>query len=145
MYTTLVRLNGLQRKLSKLYGGHIKVPTEKNQAYINLSSVKLTEAQHQLLNLGLNCHYQRKRNIINKQTELELLFQNILRLEAEDKISVHPDLKGQLAGEGSKLRGSDSSKLLTKDLREAARQLREDPDIVVRRADKTSCQRSIKC
>ena len=52
---------------------------------------------------------------------------------------MHPDLRGQLAGEGSKLRGSDCSKLFTKDLREAAKQLKEDPRIVVRRADKTAC------
>ena len=99
----------------------------------------MTEAQHKLLNLGLNCHYQTKRNIVDKQTELELLYQSILRLEAADKLSVHPDLRGQLAGEGSKLRGSDCSKPLTKDLREAAKQLKEDPRIVVRRADKTAC------
>ena len=52
---------------------------------------------------------------------------------------MHPDLKGQIAGEGSKLRGSDHIKLVTKKLREAAKQLKEDPRIVVRRADKTPC------
>ena len=129
----------VKKKLSKLYGGHLKIPEDTNQAYINLSSVQLTEAQHRLLSLGLNCHYQQKRNIVDKEPELELLYQNILRLEAEDKLCVHPDLKGQLAGEGSKLRGSDQSKLITKDLREAAKQLKDDPRIIVRRADKTSC------
>ena len=129
----------IKKKLSKLYGGHLKIPETNKQAYINLSSVELTDAQHKLLNLGLNCHYQTKRNIVNKQTELELLYQSILRLETQDKISVHPDLKGQLAGEGSKLRGSDCSKLITKELRDAAKQLKEDPRIIARRADKTSC------
>ena len=127
------------RKLSKLYGASIKIAENgKKNGYINLSTVELTEAQHQLLNLGLNCHYQSKRNIIDKQTELELLYNNILKLEEQDKVSVHPDLKGQLAGEGSKLRGSDYSKLLTKELREAGKQLKEDSRIIVRRADKSS-------
>ena len=126
------------KKLSKLYGGNINLPDGRKQGYINLSSVVLTEAQHELLNLGLNCHFQSKRNIIDKQTELELLYENILKLEAEDKVSVHPDLKGQLAGEGSKLRGKDSSKLITKELREAGKQLREDNRIIIRRADKAS-------
>ena len=126
------------KKLAKLYGANIKVPEGGKQGYINLSSVELTEPQQRLLNLGLNCHFQSKRSIIDKQTELELLYENILKLEVDDKISVHPDLKGQLAGEGSKLRGSDCSKLLTKELREAGRQLKEDPRIIVRRADKAS-------
>ena len=126
------------KKLTKLYGGHLKIPENGKQGYINLSSVELTEAQHQLLNLGLNCHFQNKRNIVDKQTELELLYENILKLETKDKISVHPDLKGQLAGEGSKLRGNDCSKLLTKELREAGKQLKDDPRIIVRRADKAS-------
>ena len=127
------------KKLSKLYGGSIKLPEDdKQKGYINLSSVELTEAQHELLNLGLNCHFQSKRNIIEKQIELELLYENLLKLEAQDKISIHPDLKGQLAGEGSKLRGSDCSKLLTKELREAGKQLKEDPRIIIRRADKAS-------
>ena len=126
------------KKLSKLYGGNLKIPSGNKQGYINLSSVELTESQHKLLNLGLNCHFQSKRNIVDKQTELELLYQNILRLEAKDSISVHPDLKGQLAGEGSRIRGNDCSRLLTKDLREAGKQLKDDPRIVVRRADKAS-------
>ena len=126
------------RKLSKLYGGNLKIPENRQQGYINLSSVELTEAQHDLLNLGLNCHYQSKRNIVDKQTELELLYESILKLESQDKISVHPDLKGQLAGEGSKLRGTDHSKILTKELREAGKQLKEDPRIIIRRADKAS-------
>ena len=129
----------VKKKLTKLYGGQLNIPEGSKRAYINLSSVELTEAQHKLLNLGLNCHFQKKRNIVDKQTELELLYQNILRLEGDDKVSVHPDLKGQLAGEGSKIRGDDRSKLLTRDLREAAKQLRDDERIVIRRADKTSC------
>lgn len=126
------------KKLTKLYGGNLKLTEERKQGYVNLSSVELTEAQHQLLNLGLNCHFQSKRNIVDKQTELELLYENILKLEAKDEILVHPDLKGQLAGEGSKLRGNDCSKLLTKELREAGKQLKEDSRIVIRRADKAS-------
>jgi hypothetical protein len=35
-------------------------------------------------------------------------------------------------------RGSYKSKVLTKDLREAAKQLRENEEIIVRKADKTS-------
>ena len=76
--------------------------------------------------------------MVDKETELEILYQSILKLEASGSLSVHPNRKGQLAGEGSKLRGSDHSKLLTKELREAGKQLKEDPRIIIRRADKAS-------
>ena len=49
----------------------------------------------------------------------------ILQLEKDDKVEIKGDLKGELIGEGKKLRGKSSSKLLTKELREAAKQLND--------------------
>ena len=126
----------LAKKLSKIYGGNISVPKEK-QGYINLSSAELTTEQHNFLNLGLNCHLQSKRKLIDKKAELELLYQDILQLEKEDKVSITGDLKGELIGEGNKLRGNSNSQLLTKELKEAAKQLKEDQRIIIRRADKS--------
>ena len=77
-------------KLKRLYQGDIKLP-EKHQGYINLSSIALTKEQDELLNLGLNCHLQSKRKLIDKKTELEILYQDILQLESDDKVcSVRP-------------------------------------------------------
>ena len=69
----------IAKKLSKIYGGDIKLP-ERKEGYVNLSSVNLTEAQKKLLNLGLNCHVQNKNSIIDKKAELELLYRDILQL-----------------------------------------------------------------
>ena len=46
-------------------------------------------------------------------------------------------LGDRLVSESAKLRGNSHSKLLTRELRETAKQLRESDDIVIRRADKT--------
>ena len=126
----------IAHKLSRIYGGNFTLPKSK-QGYVNLSSVELTRAQHDFLNLGLNCHVQSKRNVVDKKAELELLYQDILQLEKDDKVVVSGDLKGELIGEGNKLRGNSRSKLLTEELKEAAKQLKEDSRIIIRRADKS--------
>ena len=124
------------RKLSRIYGGDINLPEQK-QGYVNLSSYQLTTAQHNFLNLGLNCHIKSKRKVLDKKAELELLFQDILQLQKDDKVDIKGDLKGELIGEGNKLRGKSTSTLLTKELKEAAKQLKENERIIIRRADKS--------
>ena len=59
-------------------------------------------------------------------------------LEREGKISINPDLQEQLQAESTKARHHPSPSLLTPRLREAAQQLRDNEDIVIRRADKAS-------
>ena len=95
----------IAKKLSRLYGGDIKL-SESKQCYVNLSSVQLTEAQQELLNLGLNCHVQSPTNLTEKKAELELLHQDVLKLEKEKKVEVSPNLRNELIGEGAKLRGN---------------------------------------
>ena len=124
------------KKLSRIYGGDVKLP-ERKEGYVNLSSVQFTEAQQKLLNLGLNCHVQSKNNSIDKKAELELLYRDILQLEKDKKVEVRRELQDELIGEGAKLRGVTKSKILTPELREAGRQLRDDERIIVRRADKS--------
>ena len=125
------------KKLSKLYGGHIMLP-QSSDGYINLSSVDLTEEQKELLNLGLNCHIQTRFDEIEKQADLELLYQDILKLEKEKKVEVNSRLKDQMVGESSKVRSTSKSKIMTEDLRKAAKDLRENENIVIRRADKSN-------
>ena len=72
------------KKLSNLYGGSIVLPEEKN-GFVNLSSVTLTEDQVELLNLGLNCHLQPKFRSIEKQAQLEILYQDIMKLQETEK------------------------------------------------------------
>ena len=97
-----------------------------------------TEPQKEFLNLGLKCHFQSRNDVIEKKTSIEMLYEDIERLEKEGKVTVNQALRDRLIGESAKLRGNGQSKLLTEELREAAKQLRENSDIVIRRADKTS-------
>ena len=125
------------KKLTKLYGAQVNIPDGK-EGYVNLSSIELTESQKDLLNLGLNCHFQCKYDPLDKKAELEVLYQDILRLQKEKKVEVHQNLKDRLIGESSKVRDRCRSKILSRTLFAAAKELRDDDRIIVRRADKAS-------
>ena len=97
-----------------------------------------THDEKDFLNLGVNCHLSGKTEFCQKNTELELLYQDITRIEKDGKVVVSPDLRPQLLAEGTKRRGGGSSSILTPRLRAAAKSLREDDSIVIRKADKTA-------
>ena len=96
------------RKLSNLYGGFVMLP-EASEGYVNLSSVKLTEQQKELMNLGFNRHLQGNYDKLAKKAELEELYQNIQKLKKDDKVEVNADLKEQLLCESTKHRSQSKS------------------------------------
>lgn len=124
-------------KLNKLYNGRVMMPQE-NKAYINLSAVQLTPDQEELLNLGLNCHVQSKFDILDKKTELETLFQDLVKKQQQNKITISSRFKDLLRAEATKVRGNSIGKIMTPNLRIASKELRNNSDIVIRRADKSS-------
>ena len=125
------------RKLSLLYGDHVVLP-DSSDNFINLSSHELTSDQKELLNLGLNCTFYPKHNQEGKKAELELLYQQICDHSQAGRINVNPDVQEQLLAEGTKRRGSNKSRLITPRLREAAKELRNNKNLIIRRADKSS-------
>ena len=125
------------KKLSRLYGGPLAIP-EPSDCFINLSSETLTESQIEFLNLGINCHLIPKYHQANKKVELAVLFEDLCKLQKEKKININPDLQEQLQNESTKSRHHDASQLLSPRLKEAAKQLREKEDIIIRKADKSS-------
>ena len=54
-------------------------------------------------------------------------------------IHVNPDVhQAQLLAEGTKQKGNTKSRILTPKLRKAAEELRNNSDLIIRRADKSS-------
>ena len=122
-------------KLNRLYKGTLKLPESLDQ-YVNLSKHRLTEPEKELLNLGLNCHVSSKFDRYFKATEMEILYDSILKLETDRKITVSAGFRDQLRGEATKVRGDGRSTLFTPHLWEAAKSLRNNEEIIVRKADK---------
>ena len=104
--------------------------------YVNLSKHRLTEPEKELLNLGLNCHVSSKFDRYIKATEMEILYDSILKLETDRKITMSAGFRDQLRGEATKVRGDGRSTLLTPRLWEAAKSLRNNEEIIVRKANK---------
>ena len=126
------------KKLSKLYKAPVVLPDKEVDAYINLSNYTLTDSERNLLNLGLNCHLQSPVDIYNRKVELEILYESLLDLQTQKIIDISPELQDQLRAEGSRHQCNSKSSLLTPELRASAKSLRENNNILIRRADKSS-------
>ena len=101
------------RKLNNLHRqGNIVLPNESNH-FLNLSDYVLTDDERNILNLGLNCHYQPKFNIMEKKTDLEILYDSLKTLQNNEKISINPNVKDQLRAEGTRQRSNLKSSILT--------------------------------
>ena len=128
----------ITKKLCNLYNGDILLPSTKDR-YINLSDHELTNNQKELLNLGPNVHIQTTYDPLKKKAELEMLYQSIIQLESDEKVKVQADLRDLLRVEGIKNRSTRNKiPILTKPLKQAAKELKSHPDVIVRRADKSN-------
>ena len=126
------------KKLSKLYGGNIKIPHPK-EGYLNLvPDLILTDEQKELLNLGLNCHYASRRDPIKKRLELEILLEDLQKLQQKGEVALDNELPAALVSESAIQRGSSYSKIIRKEHIEAAKALRNNENISIRRADKAA-------
>ena len=132
------------KKLNSLYHGrHTVGPSDsicvktENPTFINLSKYELTPDEKEFLSLGLNCHIRPKYDKVQKQVEIEMLYQSLLKLEENKKIEIKTGLADQLKGESRKHRNSKESSILTPMLIKAAKKLKSNEDIVIRRADKS--------
>ena len=67
---------------------------------------------------------------------MEILYHSILKLETDRKITVSAGFRNQLRGEATKVSCDGRSTLLTPRLWEAAKSLRNNEEIIVRKADK---------
>ena len=130
-------LQRVQKKLNILFDGKI-LPKETNK-YLNLSNHQLSNEERNVLNLGLNFHIQPNYDKLKKKTEIEILYQQLQTLERSNKVLFNEGLKEQLISESAKHRNTRRfNSILTKEMREAAKQLKENKNIIIRKADKSN-------
>ena len=127
----------LTKKLITLNNGNVRKAQHTN-SYINLSELELTEDQKEFLNLGLKCPYIRKPHSENKRINTEILIDRLLDLQTQQKVLLSPTVIHDLVGESGIDRNVYFSKIVDKRMREAAKSLRDDPSIIIRKADKSS-------
>ena len=127
----------IQKKLTSLHRGPVR-NERPAQGFINLSTTTLSKQQEKLLNLGLNCHFIRRPHPESKRIEIECLIDRLLTLQNERKVNLSPTIREDLIGESGRDRGHYRSQILTKEMKEAAKELRERDDIIIRKGDKAA-------
>ena len=125
------------KKLNNLYNGHLVLKEEK-KSFLNLSNYQLSPVEEDFLNLGLNLHIQSKYSKLHKHVQMELLYQNLVKLEKEQKLVMNPRLKELMSAEATKHRNTKHHSMITPELKAAAKKLKNNEDLVIRKADKTS-------
>ena len=133
--TTMTRT---KRKLVRLNGGSLKYPTPPS-GYINLTTKILSTDEEELLNLGLNCHLLSKPPPYGKRLELESLLDNILDLAKKGKVKVDEGIREEIQREARVERGHHRSSIIKRRHLNAAKALKQDTSITIRRADKAAC------
>ena len=125
------------KKLTTLNGGRVR-QEQKSDGFINLSNVDLTNEQKKLLNLGLNCHYIRKPHRDEKRIQTEILIEKLQKLHEDSKIAMKPECIPELIGEANRNRGKFYSKIMIREMKQAAKKLKENSEIIIRKADKAA-------
>ena len=88
--------------------------------------------------MGLNYHLQPKYIKLEKSTQLEILYQDLLKLESTKHITINPNLCDQLRSESTKHRNCYYKSKITPKLKLAAKELFENQNIIIKKADKSS-------
>ena len=125
-------------KLNRLYQGKLPFPQTPHKNYIKLSNTQLEKNKEILLFLGLKCPYKPKFNAITKQLELEVLYSKLLTMEQQNMIEINSNLPDLLRAEATKHRDFNKSDLVNPDMLKTAKSLKNHPDIIIHRADKSS-------
>ena len=107
-------------------------------SFVNLSNHVLNDSEIEFLNLGINCHIQPNYDKLQKQCDLEMLYQKLLTLENKKTITIKPEIVEQLKCESTKHRNTNHNSILTKPLLNAAKTLKNNDKIIIRKADKSS-------
>ena len=125
----------IANKLSNLYGSSFLLKDSVNH-FVNLSRYTPTDDEEKFLNLGYNCHVPGRYDEMKKQVELEILYRQIESFASAGKLKVNERLHALLKAEGLKHR--NPPKKIARNLLNAATSLRNNPGIVIRKADKSN-------
>jgi len=128
-----------ERKLYKLYGGQIMVKEQKNNG-INLSTCVIDSDILEIFNLGMNCHLKTKFDINKTKIEIEKLNYSVKNYVQNDKLQYIDEdrFKTELKRFGLKNRHDYTRDLLSKEQHNKIKQFIKNPDIIIRKADKSN-------
>ena len=127
------------KKLCQLYGGTVPDNHERSKV-LNISDQTIDEDILSILQLGMNCHLKGKYCNLKKKIELEKLYEDITRKEAEGEVIVvnEEELKCNMKRLGLKGIVDHNKDLITKAQNRKIKEFRSNDNIIIRKADKSS-------
>ena len=98
----------------------------------------MDDDEKEFLNLWLKFYIRPKYNKIQKEVEIELLYENLFNLQRSNKININDNLADHLRSESKKHRNHNKSNFLDSRLIKTAKKLKNNEEIIVRRSDKAT-------
>ena len=99
--------------------------TKYSQCSDTISDHNLTESEKEVINLGINCHIQKRIDLIDKRVEMKMLYTSLLKLQEDNKIRINRNFKEELRTDSTRLRSKDGSKLLSNEMKKTIKSLKE--------------------
>lgn len=126
-------------KLTKMYGGNMFLK-EQTESVVNLSKINIDEELMEIFGYGMNCHIKSKYSILRKKIEIEKLQHQIDNEIAKKTISIpNPEqFKCELKRYGLRNQPDYNKDILSKHQHSLIKNLRENTDIHIRKADKSN-------
>ena len=125
----------IQRKFNNLYNGSNLFPNNDDK-FLNLSDHELTQPQKDFLNLGTTRYLFNGFKHVQKQTEVEVLYQDILKPQEQNQAKTKPQLRKLLKAEATKNRSNNKdnySSILTRQIQNVAEHSHKHPDISIKK------------
>lgn len=126
-------------KLTRLNNSDIFLKQQPDSV-INLTDIHIEESIRNIFELGMSCHLRTKYDGLRKKIELEKLYSQIERGRKEDNIEIEQAerLRCELKRFGLRPCIDFTSDVLTKEQYKLVEEFKKQPNIVIRRADKSN-------
>lgn len=120
----------LLSKLNRLYRGNMSLYDQKDKV-VNLSLHKLTTKQKKVLNLGLNCHLEKKTGLDYKGNGTRTPIPCYRQIGKGKKIEISEGFATALKNEGHNHRSCIKKSLLSKEHQDAITELKNNRDVII--------------
>ena len=130
--------NKQHSKLCRLYGGNILMKQTRDSV-INLSDKFVSEEIQEILSMGMNYHLQSKFDSVNRQTQVEKLYEDIKLKESTKLLEIDDDasLEAELERFGLKQQ-QPCKNPLTKEQGNLIKEFSSEESVIMRKADKSN-------
>jgi hypothetical protein len=137
-----IRIQTIEKQKKKLWNmyRHSIYLKQNRDSIVNLSNIEIDADTKNILSLGLNCHLKNKYNHTAKKVEIEKLCENIKNIAVNKQIRIIQEdkMKCELEKFGMKNNTDYEKDVLTREQHEKIKKLRDNKDIVIRKADKSN-------